>query len=216
MIRILLVDDHTLMRAGIRLVLDRRPDMLVVGETHNGDGAAALALRMQPTVVILDIGLPDLTGIEVLEHIKAHAPQIRVLMLSSVKYEPHLLRALEAGALGYLPTDAPVEDLVRAVYTVAKGELAVSRPYDATTKEMLFHAARCGLQPPGHSTLTERERDVLRLVARGHSNAQIAGRLGISAKTVDTHRTHMMAKLDLHNRADITTYALQEGYLVVA
>jgi two-component system response regulator NreC len=216
MIRIVLADDHALVRAGIRLVLDLQPDMVVVGEAQNGAEAAALVLNMQPTVVILDVGLPDLNGIDTLERIRLHAPQIRVLMLSSIKNEQYLLRALRSGALGYVLTEAHAMDLVRAVRRVAQGELAVSWPEGTTSKELLLYAAHRGLEPPRHSTLTDRERDVLRLVAHGYSNAQIAHRLGISAKTVDTHRTHMMAKLDLHNRADITTYALQEGYLVVA
>jgi two-component system response regulator NreC len=216
MIHILLVDDHALVRAGIRLVLDRQPDMVVVGEARTGAAAVALALRLQPTVVILDVGLSDMNGIDALERIKAQAPQIRVLMLSGMKNEQHLLRALRAGALGYVLKEARATALVRAVRRVARGELAVVWPEGTAPREWLLHAARYGLKPPRHSTLTEREREVLRLVARGYSNPEIARQLGISAKTVDSHRTHVMAKLDLHSRADVTRYALQQGYLVVA
>jgi two-component system response regulator NreC len=215
-IHILLVDDHALVRAGIRLVLDRQPDMVVVGEACTGADAVALALRIRPTVVILDVGLPDMDGIDALERIKAHAPQVRVLLLSGVKNGQQLQRALRAGALGYVLKEARAADLVRAVRKVARGELVVAWPEDAASIEVLLHAARYGLQPPRHSTLTEREREVLRLVARGYSNPEIAHQLGISPKTVDTHRTHVMAKLDLHSRADVTRYALQQGYLSVA
>jgi len=216
MIRIVLVDDQALVRAGIRLILDRQPGMVVIGEGQSGVEAMALAVRLQPTVMILDVGLPDMSGIDALEHIKAHVPQIRILMLSGTKNEQDLLRALRAGALGYVLKEACSCDLIEAVRTVAHGDQAVWWPEDPEALELLLQAARCRLEPARHSTLTERERDVMRLVAHGYGNAEIAQQLGISPKTVDTHRTHLMQKLNLHTRAAVTNYALRQGYLVTA
>jgi len=213
MISVLLVDDHLMVRGGIRMILERQPDMEVVGEASTGVDAVALALRLQPTVATIDVNLPDMDGIDVLLRIKACAPQIRVLMLTGSSNDQCLLRALQAGALGYVLKEGSSTDLVRAVRAVAHGELIVVWPGNDTSIELLVATARLQLEPPRHSVLTQREREVLRMVASGYSNVVMANQLGISAKTVDTHRTHLMEKLGLHSRADLTRYALQHGYL---
>jgi two-component system response regulator NreC len=213
MIRLLLVDDHAMVRGGIRMVLERQPDMQVVAEAATGAQAVALALLLQPTVAILDVGLSDMDGIEALQRIKARAPQIRVLMITGTRNEQYLRRALEAGALGYVLKEGSSTDLVQAVRAVAHGESMVVWPGDSTSIEMLLQTAPLRLQPPRHSLLTRREREVLSMVATGYSNAMVASRLGISAKTVESHRTHLLEKLGLHCRADLTRYALDHGYL---
>jgi two-component system response regulator NreC len=214
MIRILLADDHAMVRAGLRQVLERQPDMRVIAEARDGAEAVALALQLEPTVAILDIGLPGLDGLDALERIKARAPQIRALVLTGQENDHYVLRALRGGASGYLLKQSGAAELVRAVRAVARGDLAFE---GASGNEVVaLYGGRHGPAPPHHSTLTERERDVLRLVARGYSNAEIAVQLDISPKTVDTHRTRVMDKLDLHSRVDLTTYALRQGYLVVA
>jgi two-component system response regulator NreC len=213
MIRLLLADDHAMVRGGIRMILERQPDMQVVAEAATGAQAVALTLLLQPTVAILDVGLSDMDGIEALQRIKVRAPQIRVLMITGTRNEQYLRRALEAGALGYVLKEGSSTDLVQAVRAVAHGESMVVWPGDHMSIEMLLHTAPLRLQPPRYSLLTRRECEVLRLVATGYSNAMVASRLGISAKTVESHRTHLMEKLGLHCRADLTQYALGHGYL---
>jgi two-component system response regulator NreC len=213
MIHVLLVDDHAMVRGGIRMILERQPDMQVVGEAATGADAVALAFQLQPTVVVLDVGLADMDGIEVLRRIKASAPQIRVIMITGARNEHHLRRALEAGALGYVLKEGRSTDLVRAIRAVARGELMVVWPADGASIEMLLQTASLRLQPPRHSVLTQRECQVLGLVATGYSNAAVGRQLGISPKTVESHRTHLMEKLDLHCRSDLTRYALEHGYL---
>ena len=216
MITIVLADDHDMVRAGLRLVLDRQPDMTVVAEARDGAEAVDVALRLEPTVAVLDVGLPGMDGLDALERIKARAPQIRVLMLSGLENEHYLLRALHGGASGYLLKQGTASDLVRAVRTVAHGELAFAWSGMTGLMEAYLTGGRREAHLPQHSTLTERERDVLRLVAVGHSNTEIAAQLDISPKTVDTHRTHLMDKLNLHTRAAVVLYALRHGYLVSA
>ena len=214
MITILLADDHDMVRAGLRSVLERQPDMTVVAEACDGAAAVETALRLEPTVAVIDVGLPGMDGLDALERIKAHAPQIRVLMISGQENEQYLLRAAHGGASGYLLKQGSAADLVQAVRSVAKGELVFTWAGMTGLMEECLRGGRREAQLPRHSTLTERERDVLRLVAQGYSNTEIATRLMISPKTVDTHRTRLMSKLDLHTRAALVLYALRHGYLV--
>lgn len=214
MITILLADDHAMVRAGLRAILDRQRDLRVIAEAQDGAEAVRLALDLQPRVAVLDIGLPVLSGLDALERIKAHAPQVRVLILTGQLHDAFVLRALWGGASGYLLKESRAAELVQAIRRVARGELAFEGA--GVQDAVMLSGGHARLVPPSHSTLTERERDVLRLVAAGYSNAEIGTRLGISPKTVDTHRTRVMDKLDLHSRADLTAYALREGYLVAS
>lgn len=216
MIRILIVEDHAMVRTGLRLVLEKQPDFTVVGEAQNGQEAIDSTLDLDPDLVLLDLGLPDIDGVEVLERIRQDHPRLHVLMISGLKNEQCLLRAMRAGASGFILKQGSASDLIRSVRSVSQGNLVVEWAGSTETAEMGLFSARQRLNLPQHSVLTKRERDVLRLVAQGHSNAEIAARLGISPKTVDTHRTHVMDKLGVHSRADLTRYALQHGYLVVA
>ncbi|HZS88832.1 MAG TPA: response regulator transcription factor [Chloroflexota bacterium] len=214
MIRILLAEDHAMVRAGLRQILERQPDMRVIAEAQDGAEAVALALRLQPTVAVLDIGLPEVDGLDALERIKAHAPQVHVLMLTGQQNEHYVRRALQGGASGYLLKRSGADELVQAVRTVARGQLAFDGA--GIGDVVSVWGGRDGPDLPAHSRLTAREREVLRLVAQGYSNGAIAARLNLSPKTVDTHRARVMAKLDLHNRAALTGYALHQGYVVVA
>jgi two-component system response regulator NreC len=214
MIRILLADDHAMVRTGLRLVLERQGDMTVVGEAQDGAEAVEMAVRLLPAVVILDIGLPGVDGLDALERIKARAPQVRALMLTGIDNQEYVHRALRSGASGFLLKQGSSGALVRAVRAVARGELAFEGAGDGGLTEADLWCERTARRRPPHSTLTAREREVLRLVAQGYSNADIAERLGISVKTVDTHRMRVMDKIDLHSRANLTRYALQHGFLV--
>jgi two-component system response regulator NreC len=216
MIRTLIVEDHAMVRTGLRLVLERQPDICVVGEAQNGQEALECVEELEPDLLLLDLGLPDIDGVEVLERVKERHPSLHVLILSGLKNEQYLLRAMRSGASGFILKQGTAADLVRSVRAVAQGNLVVEWAGSSDAVELGLFSARQRRLLPQHSVLTKRERDVLRLVAQGHSNAEIAARLGISAKTVDTHRTHVMDKLDVHSRADLTRYALQHGYLVVA
>ncbi len=213
MIRILLAEDHAMVRAGLRQILERQPDMRVIAEARDGAEAIALAIQLEPTVAILDVGLPGVDGLEALEQIKVHAPHIRALMLSGLANEPHVRRALQGGAAGYLLKEQGSEDLIQAVRTVARGDLSY---VGAGIADVVASSGRSDGPVPSHSRLTVREREVLRLVAQGYSNAGIAALLRLSPKTVDSHRARLMDKLDLHSRAALTNYALHQGYVVVA
>jgi two-component system response regulator NreC len=216
MIRIVLADDHAMVRTGLRLILEQQPDMTVVGEAGNGFEAVVAALRLQPAVLVLDIGMPEMDGLDALEHVNGRAPQIRVVMLASTSNDLYVQHALRYGALGYVHKQSSADDFVRTVRMAARGCLAVEWSGSAEPVDALRPGGRCGLGVPPERDLTEREREVLRMVAQGYSNTAIAVRLGIGAKTVDTHRSHVMAKLDIHSRAGLTRYAMQRGYLVAA
>ncbi len=215
MMRIVLADDQAMVRTGLRLILEQQRDMSVVGEAGNGFEAVAVALRLQPDVLVLDVDMPEMDGLDALEHVKRRVPQIRVVMLADAKNDRYLQHALRWGALGYVLKQSPAERLVRTVQQVVQGHLAVEWLGDVNLADAFRPGGRRGLSMPSYSELTEREREVLRLVAQGYSNAGIAARLGIGAKTVDTHRSHVMEKLDIHTRADLTRYALQRGYVIV-
>lgn len=214
-VRLILVDDHAMVRTGLRAILEREADFAVIGETGSGAEALALAMRLHPDVAVADLNLRDMDGLELLERLATRCPQVKVLVTPHVHHGSYLRRAIQAGAAGYLPKRHGAADLVRAVRLVAWGGglFAVDEdgPYGLTADY-----GRLALLSPPHSTLTEREREVLHLVALGFSNSAIAVQLHISPKTVDSHRTHLMDKLGLHSRADLTHYALTQGYLVAS
>jgi two-component system response regulator NreC len=207
-IRILLADDHTLMRAGLRSLLEAEPDMRVIGEAEDGRAACKLAREACPDVVLMDIAMPLLNGLEASRQIHHDCPQVKILVLTMHEDEEYIRQALAAGAMGYLLKDAAADELIQAIRSVIHGELVLS---PAITRLVVENYLRWGdvqkeADPHG---LSRREREVLQLVAEGYSNKQIAGILCISIKTVQSHRMNLMSKLGLHDRADLVKYAIQ-------
>lgn len=206
-ITILLVDDHAVVRQGLRTFLELQPDMVVVGEADNGQSAVALTQALTPDVVLMDLVMPQLDGIEATRQIRALSPQTQVLVLTSFTEDDKVFPAIKAGALGYLLKDVAPGDLIKAVQAAARGE-AQLHP-EIAQKLMAEVTGKAATPPP--ATLTEREAEVLRLIARGHNNQAIAAALTISHKTVKTHVSNILSKLHLADRTQAAIYALQQG-----
>ena len=212
-LRVVLGDDHTIVRHGIRKILEERRDWEVVAEAGDGREAVRQVLEHQPDVAILDIGMPLLNGIEATRQIVKRASTVRVLILSMHSDEAYITQALQAGAKGYLLKDSADTDLIRGVTDVAAGKSFFS---PAVAKVMLDdyvrHLADKGIVDR-YDALSEREREIFQLVAEGHSNKAIAELLSISPATVETHRAHLLQKLDLHNTAEVVLYAVRRGVI---
>lgn len=212
-LRILLGDDHTLVRQGFRKILEERPDWEVVAEASDGRDAVRQASAAQPDLAILDIGMPLLNGIEATRQMVRRLPAMRVLILSMHADEAYIIQALKAGARGYMLKDSADTDLIRGVKAVAAGKSFFS---PAVAKVMLDdyvrHLAESGMTDRFES-LSEREREIFQLIAEGHSNKAIAELLSISPATVETHRAHILQKLDVHNAAELVLYAVRRGVI---
>jgi two-component system response regulator NreC len=212
-VSILIGDDHTLMRQGLRKILEEQPDWTVIDEARNGREAVEKALELQPTVAIIDITMPLLNGIEATRQITRRAPNVRVLIVSMHSDDAYLVQALQAGARGYLLKDSADTDLVRAVASAAAGKSFFS---PAIASVMLDGYVR-QLTEKGvvnrYQLLSEREREVLQLVAEGRSSKEVAELLNLSPATVDTHRAHILQKLDLHNMAELVLFAVRHGII---
>lgn len=212
-LRIVLGDDHTLVRQGLRKILEEKREWEVVAEAGDGREAVRQALALRPDVVVLDIGMPLLNGIESTRQIVRRHPEIRVLILSMHSDEAYITQALQAGAKGYLLKDSADTDLLRGVADVAAGKSFFS---PAVARVMLDdyvrHLADKGISDR-YESLSEREREIFQLIAEGHSNKEIAEVLSISPATVETHRAHIFQKLDLHNTAEVVLYAVRRGVI---
>jgi two-component system, NarL family, response regulator NreC len=209
-IRLLLADDHGIVRKGLRFLIEREPGMEVIGEAADGREAVRLAAQLTPQVVIMDIAMPLLNGIEAASQIVKNDPRAGVIMLSMHSDEDYLLSALTAGAKGYLLKDSAEEDLVRAIQAVARGRPFFSPAIAQTMLEdYLRYLQQRNLQD-SYELLTDREKEVLQLLAEGKSNKEAAALLNVSVYTVETHRTHLMQKLNLHNTAEIVLYAVRK------
>ena len=209
---IVLADDHHLVRQGLRALLEAEPGFCLVGEAGDGLEALELVRRLQPDVIVLDLVMPGLNGLEVTRQVKDGCPRTRVVILSMHANEAYVLEALKNGASAYVLKDSSVIELVRAVREVAAGRRYLSPPLSERAIETYIQKAQ-ELTLDAYETLTNREREVLHLAAEGHSNPEIADRLSISSRTVETHRANMMRKLDLHSQTDLIRYALQRGII---
>ena len=209
-IRILLADDHGLVRKGLRFVLESEPGMEVVGEASDGREAVRMVEELNPSVVIMDIAMPNLNGIDATSQIAKRSPGTGVIMLSVHSDESYLLRALSAGAKGYLLKDSAELDVVRAVQAVSKGRPFFSPTIAKTLLEDYMRYLQQRGKQDSYELLTDREREVLQLLAEGKSNKEVAQLLNLSLYTVETHRTHIMQKLNLHNTAEIVLYAVRK------
>jgi two-component system, NarL family, response regulator NreC len=213
MLRILLADDHTMVRQGLRRILEEHRDWRVVAEAGDGRQAVQQTLDHQPDVAVLDITMPRLNGIEAVRQIARRAPSVRILVLSMHADEAHITQAVQAGACGYLLKDSADVDVVTAVESVAQGKSFFS----PAAAEIMQADYRRSVRKRGitdrYETLTEREREVFQLIAEGHSNKEIALLLYISPVTVETHRAHILKKLDLHSAADIVLDAVRRGII---
>ncbi len=212
-VRIILADDHTILRKGLRLLLEREPDFAVVGEGSDGREAITLADSLHPDIAILDIAMPSLNGIEAASRITAKNESTAVLILSMHSDEAYVLRALKAGARGYLLKDSAESDLVSAVRALSAGKAffspAVSR---VLADDYVRQVRQRGLLDP-YDSLTARERELLQIVAELKSTKEIATLLNLSPHTVDTHRSNLMAKLNLHSIPELILYAVRKGII---
>ena len=212
-LRILLGDDHTLVRQGVRKILEEQPNWTVIGEAHDGREVVRKTLEEEPDIVILDVAMPLLNGIEATRQILRKLPGVRVLMLSMHADEAYIIQALQAGARGYLLKDSADTDLVRAVNAVADGKSFFSPSVAAIMlDDYVRHLAEKGIVDR-YESLSEREREVFQLVAEGHSNKEVAELLCVSPATVETHRAHILQKLDLHGTAELVLYAVRRGVI---
>jgi DNA-binding NarL/FixJ family response regulator len=209
-IRVLLADDHGVVRKGLRFLLERQPDMEIVGEAGDGREAVRMAEATEPDIVIMDIAMPLLNGIEATAQIVKRSPRLGVIILSMHSDEDYLLSALNAGAKGYLLKESAEEDLVRAVHAVSKGTPFFSPEIAKTMLDDYMRFLQQRNLQDSYDLLTEREKEVLQLLAEGKSNKEAAAILDVSVYTVDTHRTHLMQKLNLHNTAEIVLYAVRK------
>jgi two-component system response regulator NreC len=213
-IRILLADDHTILRDGIRSLLEDESDMTVIGEAEDGHSAVKLVKKLDPDVVLMDIAMPLLNGLEATRQIKRDNPQTKVLILTMHENEEYIRQVLAIGAMGYILKDAAARELLGAIRAVYRGEAVLS---PAITRLVIEDYLRWGdLQPESDSSgLSPREREVLQLVAEGYTNKQIAEILSISIKTVQAHRSNLMSKLDLHDRGELIKYAIQKKIIEI-
>jgi DNA-binding NarL/FixJ family response regulator len=205
-IRIFLADDHTIVREGLSLLLSRQEDMEVVGEAQDGEEAIARVLELHPDIVLMDISMPGMNGLQATRKIREQHPETRVLVLTQHEDREFILPILEAGASGYVLKRALGVDLVNALRAVAKGETFLDPTVTTSILEQVQHIASSG-----KPLLTPREQDILRRIAQGKTNPEIAADLSLSVKTVDWHRMNIMSKLNLHNVVDLVRYAIKSG-----
>ncbi|MCC7034129.1 MAG: response regulator transcription factor [Acidobacteria bacterium] len=212
-LRLMLGDDHTLVRHGLRKILEERPDWEIVGEADDGRAAVKKAVALQPDVAILDIGMPLLNGIDATRQIVHKSPGTKVLILSMHSDETYVTRALNAGAAGYLLKDSAGKDLIKAVTAVSQGEAYFSPAVSRLMLDDYMRRAAAGGLTDRYDTLSDREREIFQLVAEGRSNKDVAELLGISPATVETHRARILQKLDIHNTAALVLYAVRRGVI---
>jgi len=209
-IRILLADDHTIVRDGLRALLERQPDMEVVAEAGDGRQCVQLASEHSPDVVMMDVAMPEMNGIEAARRIISDNPKTHVVMLSMHRDESYVLRSLKAGAKGYLLKDSPREDVLAAIRAAAQGRPWLSGKVASLMREDYMRQLESRGLEDSYDLLTDREREILQLLAEGKANKEVASLLYISPTTVETHRGHILQKLSLHSTADLILYAVRK------
>jgi two-component system, NarL family, response regulator NreC len=212
-IRILLADDHRIVREGFRALLEAEPDFQIVAETGDGLDAVRLVEQHKPQVLVLDLMMPGLNGLEVARQVSQRAPRTRIVVLSMHANEAYVLEALKNGASAYVLKDASAAELVRGVREANAGRRYLSPPLSEPAIDSYIQRARTSDSLDLYDTLTNREREVLQLAAEGHTNVEIANRLFISPRTVETHRSNAMHKLGLRSQTELVRFALQRGIL---
>lgn len=211
-LRILLADDHAVLRDGLRALVNAQEDMEVVGEANNGKTASEKALALRPDVTIMDVSMPELNGIQATEIVKRECPETKVLALTAYKDKAYLDQLLKVGASGYMLKLSAAEDLIQAIRSVASGEIYLDKEISDKITDS-YVRTRLHRGTSRHKNLTDREEEVLRSIAQGYSNKEIAAQLGISVKTVESHKSNLMEKLELTSRTDIVRYAVRRGWL---
>jgi two-component system response regulator NreC len=211
-IRLLIADDHTIFRAGVRLLLEAEPDIEVVGEALNGDEAAQMAESLHPDLILMDIGMPGINGLEATRQIKARFPDVHILALTMHRTDEYFFEMLKAGASGYMLKAAETNELIGAIRAVARGEVFL---YPTMARHLLQDYLQRLNDPneTGQPSLTPREKEILRLLAEGYSNKEIADKLVVSPSTIHSHRTNLMQKLNLSSRYELIQYARQRGLM---
>jgi len=209
-IRIILADDHAIVRQGLSRAIGQEDDMDVIGQAPNGRATIELVRKLSPDILITDISMPDLNGVEATRQVLRECPAVKVIALSMHSSRQFVMEMFRAGAVGYLLKDCDYDELVKAIHTVAEGKVYVSPSIGDVIVEDLLNGREAGA-PTAFSLLTPREREVLQLMAEGNTTRQIARQLYISPKTVEAHRLRVMNKLDIDNVAQLTKYAIQEG-----
>jgi two-component system response regulator NreC len=212
-IRVLIADDHTLVREGLRALLEAQGDFEVIAEAGNGNEAVERCLQLKPDVVLMDIGMPVLDGFEATRRIVKTSPATRVLVLTVHETEDYFFRVLEAGAQGFLVKDAASTELAAAVRAVHQGGMFLHPPLAKRLVEDYLQRVSTGEERATYEGLTPREREILKLIGEGHTNQEIASHLSLSINTVQTHRSRIMDKLNLHSRAQLMKYAVRIGLL---
>ena len=212
-VRIVLADDHTVMRNGLRLLLERQPNLKVVGEAADGRQAVALSESANPDVVIMDIGMPNLNGIEAARQIVTHNPRTAIAILSMHSDESYVIRALKAGARAYLLKDSAEADLLAAVRALTEGKSFFSPAISKILVEDYMRQLESRGAEDTYELLTNREREILQLLAEGRTNKEVANMLNLSLYTVETHRTHILQKLNLHSVPELILYAVRKGII---
>ena len=207
-VRILIVDDHKLVRAGLQMLLQREPEFVIVGEAESGAEAISLSESLQPDIALVDLTMPGMTGWQVLSGLKEQSPAIKVIILSVHSTEEHVVRALRAGACGYVLKEAAPQELISAVRTVQEGGTWLPSQLSRQVLDAYLRRIQA-TDPP--NLLTTRQREILRLIADGASTKHSAGDLEVSVKTVESHRAQIMAKLDIHDTAGLVRYAIRHG-----
>jgi two-component system response regulator NreC len=210
-IRLLLVDDHAVVRSGLKMLLENEHDVEIVGEASSASEAIEATLRLKPNLILMDIGLPDLSGIDATREIKKRVPDVSIVALTIHEDEEYFFKMLEAGASGYVPKRAAPEELVTAIRAAATGQVYL---YPSLAKLLVRDFLDGGRAPEQTSSdLTDREQEVLTYLAEGASNEEIATSLVISPKTVARHRENIMRKLNLHSRSELVRYAIRKGII---